>query len=73
MDISTLSEVQISNEMVENQIAFSDVMGYFPTYMRSPYAKCTPVCETVRGELGCHIVYYNIDEEGFLNDDVSLV
>lgn len=70
---STLSKAQVSNQMAWNEIARSAVLGYFPTYMRPPYAACRAACQTVMGQLGYHIVYYNIDTKDYLNDDASLI
>lgn len=70
---SQLDEAHMTNQMVWNEMAFSDILGYFPTYMRPPYSICSPVCETVLSKLGYHIVYFDLDTQDYLNDDVSLI
>ena len=34
-NFSQMSTTQAQNQMVWNEIAFNDILGYFPTYMRS--------------------------------------
>jgi peptidoglycan/xylan/chitin deacetylase (PgdA/CDA1 family) len=31
---STLTDTQMKNQMIWNEIAFNDILGFFPTYMR---------------------------------------
>lgn len=34
-DLSTLDATTFQNQMVYNEMAFNNILGYFPTYMRS--------------------------------------
>lgn len=36
--LTTISAEKFRNQMIYNEIAFADLLGYFPTYMR--YAHC---------------------------------
>lgn len=44
------------DEQVKAEIALTDILGFFPTYMRPPFGKCGPQCETDMGNLGYHVV-----------------
>src|ERR1700753_2406277 len=36
-DLTTLSQTQIQTEMTEMEVAFTNILGHFPRYMRPPY------------------------------------
>ncbi|TQV92463.1 hypothetical protein V2A60_007152 [Cordyceps javanica] len=58
------------SEIVYNEMAFRNIFGYFPTYMRPPYLECSAGsgCTDVLRTLGYHIVTSNIDTKDYLND-----
>ncbi|KAI0435223.1 carbohydrate-binding module family 18 [Xylaria sp. FL1042] len=67
---SQLTTTQFQNQIYWNEIAFNDILGYFPTYMRPPYSICpTKTCGAQLADLGYHVVYFDLDTEGYLNDD----
>ncbi|KAI0879716.1 carbohydrate esterase family 4 protein [Hypoxylon argillaceum] len=67
---SQLTTTQFQNQIYWNEIAFNDILGYFPTYMRPPYSICpTNTCGSQLATLGYHVVYFDLDTEGYLNDD----
>ncbi|KAI1331144.1 carbohydrate-binding module family 18 [Xylariaceae sp. FL0255] len=71
---STLSTAQFKDQMIWNEIAFNDILGYFPTYMRPPYSICpTNTCGAQLATLGYHVVYFDLDTQGYLNDDPTLI
>jgi len=39
-NLSTLTVEQRQNQMYYNEMAFRNVLGFFPTYMRPPYSEC---------------------------------
>ncbi|OLN83704.1 Chitin deacetylase-like protein 9 [Colletotrichum chlorophyti] len=58
---------QRKNQMVYNEIAFMDILGFFPTYMRPPFSICGTECQNQMVELGYHITYFDLDTEGYLH------
>ncbi|KAJ8132863.1 hypothetical protein O1611_g759 [Lasiodiplodia mahajangana] len=67
---SQLTTAQFQNQIYWNEIALNDILGYFPTYMRPPYSICpTNTCGSQLANLGYHVIYFDLDTEGYLNDD----
>ncbi|KAL0931504.1 polysaccharide deacetylase [Colletotrichum truncatum] len=71
--LTTVSAEKFRNQMIYNEIAFADLLGYFPTYMRPPYSACDATCEGYLNDLGYHITYFNLDTEGYLQDSPELI
>ncbi|KAK1726336.1 polysaccharide deacetylase [Colletotrichum acutatum] len=71
--LTTISAEKFRNQMIYNEIAFADLLGYFPTYMRPPYSACDATCEGYLNDLGYHITYFNLDTEGYLHDSADLI
>jgi hypothetical protein len=46
------------DQMIKNEMAFRNILGFFPTYMRPPYVSCTRAsgCVDDLNSLGYHIV-----------------
>ncbi|KAL7626711.1 hypothetical protein AAE478_003485 [Parahypoxylon ruwenzoriense] len=72
-NFSQLTTAQFKNQMVWNEIALNDILGYFPTYMRPPYSICPAACQTQLANLGYHAVYFDLDTEGYLHDDAGQI
>ncbi|KAK8123514.1 chitin deacetylase [Apiospora kogelbergensis] len=70
-NFSQMSTTQAQNQMVWNEIAFNDILGYFPTYMRPPFSICERACQNMLTTLGYHEIYFDLDTEGYLHDDPS--
>ncbi|KAK9790389.1 putative Chitin deacetylase [Seiridium cardinale] len=68
-NFSAISSTQAQNQMIWNEIALNDILGYIPTYMRPPFSICERACQTMLSKLGYHIIYFDLDTEGYLNDD----
>ncbi|KAF4439600.1 bifunctional xylanase deacetylase [Fusarium acutatum] len=71
--LTELSKPKFWNQMIYNEIALSDMLGYFPTYMRPPYSASNTTTDAWLGELGYHITYFDLDTEGYLHDSPSLI
>jgi peptidoglycan/xylan/chitin deacetylase (PgdA/CDA1 family) len=59
MDLSRkLNSRQRRIEMLKNEMALNDILGFIPTYMRAPFNSCTKEtgCWDDMDELGYHIV-----------------
>ncbi|KAJ6444658.1 polysaccharide deacetylase [Purpureocillium lavendulum] len=66
------SSIRMS-EMIYNEMAFRNIFGWFPTYMRPPFLSCGSNCMTLMGQLGYHIVSTNLDTKDYENDSPSLI
>ncbi|KAI0392311.1 carbohydrate-binding module family 18 [Xylariaceae sp. FL0594] len=67
---SQLTTTQFQNQIYWNEIALNDILGYIPTYMRPPYSICpTRTCGAQLATMGYHAIYFDLDTEGYLNDD----
>ncbi|ATY64953.1 chitin deacetylase [Cordyceps militaris] len=58
------------SEMIYNEMAFRNIFGWVPTYMRPPYLECSAAsgCTDLLRTLGYHIINSNIDTKDYLND-----
>lgn len=68
-NFSQMTDEQARNQVIWNEIAINDILGYFPTYLRPPYSICPEECQSMLEDLGYHIAYFNLDTEGYLHDD----
>ncbi|KAK8092084.1 polysaccharide deacetylase [Apiospora hydei] len=68
-NFSQMSTTQAQNQMIWNEIALNDILGYIPTYMRPPYSICERACQNMLSTLGYHEIYFDLDTEGYLHDD----
>ncbi|KAF7561932.1 hypothetical protein G7046_g2233 [Stylonectria norvegica] len=71
--LTTLTEAKFRNQMIFNEIAFADILGYFPTYMRPPYSASNTTTDAWLGDLGYHVTYFNLDTEGYLHDSANTI
>lgn len=68
-----LSEEQFHRQMYYNEIALTDLLGYFPTYMRPPHSMSTDVTDGWLSDLGYHIAYFDLNTRGYENDSPDLI
>jgi peptidoglycan/xylan/chitin deacetylase (PgdA/CDA1 family) len=66
-DLSLITETQVYDQMVKNEMAIRNILGKYPTYMRPPYSSCTGVCQTVLQKLGYVISYFDLDTDDYNN------
>ncbi|KAL7917460.1 carbohydrate esterase family 4 protein [Trichoderma austrokoningii] len=66
--LPTLSRSLLRKQMIYNEIAIADILGFFPTYMRPPYSASNEDVDSWLGELGYHVTYFDLDTEGYLHD-----
>ncbi|KAI5928687.1 carbohydrate-binding module family 18 [Camillea tinctor] len=72
-NFSQLDDTQARNQLIWNEIALNDILGYFPTYMRPPYSICPRDCQSLMADLGYHVTYFDLDTEGYLNDEEDMI
>jgi hypothetical protein len=70
---SQLTNTQFTNQIVWNEIALNSILGFFPTYMRPPYSICEKNCQSILSTLGYHIIYFDLDTEGYLHDSAKQI
>lgn len=58
-NLTKMSEEQLVNQIYYNEMAFRNILGFFPTYMRPPYSECNSTCQAMMGKMGYHITLYN--------------
>ncbi|KAK6511719.1 hypothetical protein TWF481_000625 [Arthrobotrys musiformis] len=66
-DLSTLPESRRREEIHRLEYAFSKILGKIPTYMRPPYSNCDDSCLATMGDLGYHVIYFDLDTEDYLH------
>ncbi|KAJ5148113.1 Glycoside hydrolase/deacetylase beta/alpha-barrel [Penicillium atrosanguineum] len=69
-DLSKITPTQRRDQMEKNEAALRNIMGSFPTYMRPPFSKCHAGsgCREAMGDMGYHIILYDIDTDDRKND-----
>jgi hypothetical protein len=63
-DLSVITEQQRYDQMVKNEMAFRNIIGKYPTYMRPPYSSCNAACQGVMKALGYVVSYFDLDTDG---------
>jgi peptidoglycan/xylan/chitin deacetylase (PgdA/CDA1 family) len=65
-DLSAITQEQRYDQMVKNEMALSNILGKFPTYMRPPYSSCTAAsgCQKDLADLGYVVSYFDLDTDG---------
>ncbi|TGO34687.1 hypothetical protein BHYA_0186g00170 [Botrytis hyacinthi] len=72
-NLTSLDPTTFKNQMYYNEMAFRNILGYFPTYMRPPYSECNATCGDLMADLGYHVTYFDLDTAGYLNDAATLI
>jgi hypothetical protein len=72
-DLSTLTTAQFENQIYYNEMAFRNILGVIPTYLRPPYSSCNTTCSNHLKNMGYHATYFDLDTEGYLNDSPELI
>jgi peptidoglycan/xylan/chitin deacetylase (PgdA/CDA1 family) len=55
-DLSLITPQQRHDQIVKNEMVLTNILGYFPTYLRPPYFDCNQACYTDLQGLGYHVV-----------------
>jgi peptidoglycan/xylan/chitin deacetylase (PgdA/CDA1 family) len=65
-DLSAITKAQRHEQMVRLEMAMSNIIGKFPTYMRPPYSSCSAAsgCQQDMADLGYHVSYFDLDTDG---------
>lgn len=74
-NLNEVSKGVRETEMIYNEMAFRNLLGVIPTYMRPPFLECSAKsgCIDTMDKLGYHIISTNLDTKDYENDDASLI
>jgi peptidoglycan/xylan/chitin deacetylase (PgdA/CDA1 family) len=64
-DLSKITEAQVYDQMVKNEMAIRNIIGKYPTYMRPPYSSCEATCQSVMQKLGYVVSYFDLDTDDY--------
>ncbi len=69
-DLSLLDPALREEQIIFNEMAFRNLFGWVPKYMRPPYKSCTRAsgCMTTMHHWGYHIINFDVDTLDFNND-----
>jgi peptidoglycan/xylan/chitin deacetylase (PgdA/CDA1 family) len=67
-NLDQITSEQRYDQMVKNEMAISNIIGKFPTYMRPPYSACSAGsgCPDDMRDLGYVVSYFDLDTDGTL-------
>ncbi|KAF9878056.1 polysaccharide deacetylase [Colletotrichum karsti] len=62
-------------EIIYNEMAFRNLFGWIPTYMRPPFLECNSGsgCLGLMRTLGYHVINVNVDTKDYENDTPELI
>ncbi|KAL7904701.1 carbohydrate esterase family 4 protein [Trichoderma velutinum] len=74
-NLNGVSEKVQRTEMIYNEMAFRNILGFVPTYMRPPFLECgsSSGCLDTMEDLGYHVISTNLDTKDYENDDPVLI
>jgi peptidoglycan/xylan/chitin deacetylase (PgdA/CDA1 family) len=64
-DLSRITEAQVYDQMVKNEMAIRNIIGKYPTYMRPPYSSCDATCLSVLKKLGYVVSLFDLDTDDY--------
>ncbi|KAH6660483.1 hypothetical protein BKA67DRAFT_530575 [Truncatella angustata] len=67
-NMALLTSQQRHDQIVRNEIALVDILGFIPTYFRPPYTQCPTDCLKELGDFGYHVANYDIDTRDWQGD-----
>ena len=72
-DFNAVSPAIRQSQLLYNEIAIRNVLGFFPTYFRPPYVNCNGDCLSLAGNQGYPVIGFNLDTKDLLNDAPNLI
>ncbi|KAK7214095.1 hypothetical protein V2G26_021273 [Clonostachys chloroleuca] len=71
--LTQITPSQFRDQILFNEVALADLLGYFPTYMRPPHSMSDATTDAWLAELGYHVAYFDLNTAGYLNDGPELI
>jgi peptidoglycan/xylan/chitin deacetylase (PgdA/CDA1 family) len=74
-DLNEVNATIRRSELVYNEMAFRNIFGWFPAYVRAPYLNCEyrTGCVGLLDDLGYHNIDVNVDTKDFEYNDPALI
>lgn len=72
-NLTSLNPTEFNQQMIYNEMALRNILGFIPTYMRPPYSECNSTCGSLLGKLGYHVTYFDLDTADYLHDSTTLI
>jgi peptidoglycan/xylan/chitin deacetylase (PgdA/CDA1 family) len=74
-DLTAIPANLVLNQIIYNEMAFRNIFGWVPTYLRPPYGSCAgaSTCLGTLNNLGYHVITWNVDTKDYMNDDPTLI
>ncbi|KAL0931506.1 polysaccharide deacetylase [Colletotrichum truncatum] len=74
-NLNLVNNTILRTEMIYNEMAFRNLFGWVPTYMRPPYLECHAAsgCLGLMKTLGYHVINVNIDTKDYMYDTPALI
>ncbi|KAF1915755.1 hypothetical protein BDU57DRAFT_204897 [Ampelomyces quisqualis] len=72
-NMSSLNETAMANQVQYLEMAFRNILGFFPTYFRPPYTDCSDACQRLLKKMGYHITYQNFVSNDWKSDDSNKI
>jgi peptidoglycan/xylan/chitin deacetylase (PgdA/CDA1 family) len=69
LSLDTLPYPEIIHQMTTLEETFTRILGFFPTYMRPPFLRHTPVVLTAMADLRYHVIGASVDTKDYEHDD----
>jgi peptidoglycan/xylan/chitin deacetylase (PgdA/CDA1 family) len=70
-DLATLTSAQVTAEMSQLEVAYMNILGYYPYYMRPPFLSTNAQALTVLADMNYVVVEVDIDTQDWQNLQVS--
>ncbi|KAI3578258.1 hypothetical protein IWW34DRAFT_806834 [Fusarium oxysporum f. sp. albedinis] len=69
-DLTASTDEVRQQQIIYNEMAFRNIFGFFPKYLRPPYGTCNRVsgCLDYATKLGYHVINWNLDTKDFENN-----
>ena len=65
LNLEKISSVDRKNQMWNLEMAINNIVGKIPTYMRPPYSSCETGCLQDMGDLGYHLISFDVDTDDY--------
>ncbi|KHN99770.1 Glycoside hydrolase/deacetylase, beta/alpha-barrel [Metarhizium album ARSEF 1941] len=74
-DLNKVNETVRRAEIIHNEMAIRNVLGWMPTYIRPPFLECSAgsQCEDTMSDLVYHSISANLDTKDYMYDDPALI
>lgn len=74
-DLTAIPANLVQNQIIYNEMAFRNIFGFVPTYLRPPYGFCagSSTCLSALSSLGYHVIIWDVDTKDYQNDDPTLI